>query len=73
MVRKAWSQDVVGSAMYQCWQKLKLVKIELKKLHREEFAGIERRLTQRQAELQEVQHQLIQDPDDISLTGAGTM
>ncbi|CAO2830821.1 unnamed protein product [Amaranthus hypochondriacus] len=27
----------------------------------------------RQAELQEVQHQLIQDPDDISLTGAGTM
>lgn len=44
--------------MFKLWCKLKQIKVNLKRLHKEEFVGVIDKITQARSELEEIQHGL---------------
>lgn len=67
LVQQDWSKPIQGNPLSRIWFKLKRLKLQLKHLHKEEFAGIESRIQQSQQELDHVQGQLQVDSADLLL------
>ncbi|XP_056688055.1 uncharacterized protein [Spinacia oleracea] len=67
VVQEGWDTPVVGTAMFQVWQKLKAVKKGLKQLHHKEFARLEERIDCVRGELDDTQSQLAHSPSDVGL------
>ncbi|XP_056697358.1 uncharacterized protein [Spinacia oleracea] len=58
IIQAAFTEVYHGTPMFKLWCKLKKVKAELKKLHREDFSGITEKITIARSELDKVQQSL---------------
>ncbi|XP_056685809.1 uncharacterized protein [Spinacia oleracea] len=67
IVQEGRSSAVSGTAMFQVWHKLKIIKQGLKTLHRKEFPRLDDRMDGIRRELDETQSQLAASPSDIDL------
>ncbi|XP_021866635.2 uncharacterized protein [Spinacia oleracea] len=67
IVMNAWNMSVTGTPMYQVVQKLKNVKVALKKLNKEGFGDIEAKETKTAHALQELQDELHKNPTDVEM------
>ena len=61
IVGQIWLQPIVGCDMYRVMQRLKGVKVELKKMNREGFGDVEANLIKARQELMEVQEEMHND------------
>jgi hypothetical protein len=66
IVESVWQQDSKFTGMQKVWFKLKLVKNELKLLHKQEFAGIQERIKKWRDHLSHTQLCLQNDPNDVA-------
>ncbi|CAI9110016.1 OLC1v1009973C1 [Oldenlandia corymbosa var. corymbosa] len=67
MIAEQWKQEVIGTRQYQVAKKQQLVKGELKKLNRREYADIEQQEAETKEKMESVQKQLDGTPDDLEL------
>ncbi|XP_056691942.1 uncharacterized protein [Spinacia oleracea] len=58
IIQTAFSDEVHGTPMFKLWCKLKKVKAELKKLHKEDFSGLTEKIALARSELDNVQQNL---------------
>ncbi|XP_056698108.1 uncharacterized protein [Spinacia oleracea] len=63
-VQKGWEKNTTTSAMQNVWSKLKAVKVELKALHKQEFAQLETNIEKCRRDLEMAQSISIANPDD---------
>ncbi|XP_056685671.1 uncharacterized protein [Spinacia oleracea] len=70
VVQKGWSDSHIGSAMMKVWQKLKVVKKELKTLHSKEFAHLDDKIECCRRDLDEIQSTLVSSPTDSDVQEA---
>ncbi|XP_056691739.1 uncharacterized protein [Spinacia oleracea] len=62
--KKGWEKNQATSAMQNIWNKLKAVKVELKALHKQEFAQLENNIEKCRRDLVVAQSISIANPDD---------
>ncbi|XP_059301906.1 uncharacterized protein LOC132053823 [Lycium ferocissimum] len=58
VVKQVWDTPMQGSHMTLIWNKLKLMKEEMKKMNHQEFSNVEQRIQSYRQQLSEVQEQL---------------
>ncbi|XP_056685902.1 uncharacterized protein [Spinacia oleracea] len=71
IVQEGWGSIVNGTAMFQVWHKLKVIKQGLKTLHREEFARLEERIDGIRRELDDTQSQALKQKSRIQWLKTG--
>lgn len=67
LVQEAWQVEVQGHPMFRFVTRLKYLKNSLKKLHRENFNDIEKRVQEAKQKLIEVQHKILNDLSNYEL------
>lgn len=66
IVKQVWCKQV-NNTMAKVWQAIKDVRVELKKLHLNEYGGVQEKIQQAREQLEVVQASLTQDPLQSSL------